>query len=106
MQPDNKHLEMQQILESKLKQIQEEMALTMVTGEAGAGLTKVESNCRGDIKKISIDSSLLNPESKTILEDLIIAAIQNAQKKAEEQSKASLINLARSLNIPDNSFIA
>jgi DNA-binding YbaB/EbfC family protein len=74
-----------QAMQDNMKRAQEELGLVEVTGESGAGLVKVTMNCKHDVKRVTIDPSLL-AEDKDMLEDLVAAAFNAAVRKAEETS--------------------
>jgi len=88
-----------QAMQENMKKMQEDLANMEVQGEAGAGLVKVTMTGRHDVSKVEIDSSLLQ-EDKEMLEDLIAAAVNNAVRKVEQESKAKMGSLAQGLNIP------
>jgi|SRR5690606_16073398 len=88
-----------QAMQENMKQMQEELANMEVQGEAGAGLVKVTMTGRHDVRQVSIDASLLS-EDKEMLEDLVAAAVNNAVRKVEEESKSKLGGLAQGLNVP------
>ena len=75
-----------QAMQENLKKAQEELGHVEVSGESGAGLVKVVMTCKHDVKRISIDPSLLT-EDKDMLEDLVAAAFNAAVRKAEETSQ-------------------
>lgn len=89
-----------QEMQEKMKQAQKEQARREVTGEAGAGLVKVTLNGRYEARKVEIDTSLLS-EDKEIIEDLLAAAINAANKKVAETSAADLSGLTTGLDLPD-----
>jgi DNA-binding YbaB/EbfC family protein len=74
-----------QAMQDNMKKAQDELGLVEVTGESGAGLVKVSMTCKHDVKRVSIDPSLL-AEDKDLLEDLVAAAFNAAVRKAEEAS--------------------
>lgn len=76
-------------MQEQMQKAQQELAQQEVTGEAGAGMVRVTMNGRHDVKNISIDDSLLT-EEKTMLEDLIAAAVNDAVRRVEENNKNSL----------------
>src|ERR671915_1277636 len=83
-----------QQLQADLKKAQEELATLEVTGEAGAGMVKVQMTGRHDIKRVTIDPSLLQ-EDKEMLEDLLAAAVNDANRRGEKgtQGKFSGVSL-------------
>ncbi len=88
----------QQMQEQMQKQ-QEALAQKEVHGESGAGLVKIVMSGRHDVKQVSIDPSLLS-EDKEILEDLIAAAMNDAVRKVEANSKDVLADLAGGMQMP------
>ena len=74
-----------QTMQDNMKKAQDELGFVEVTGESGAGLVKVTMTCKHDVKRISIDPSLL-AEDKDMLEDLVAGAFNAAVRKAEETS--------------------
>ena len=79
--------------------MQDQAANAEVTGEAGAGLVKVVMTGRHDVRNVSIDPSLLD-ESKEFLEDLLAAAVNDAVRKVEANSKDAMGSLAGGINLP------
>jgi hypothetical protein len=78
-----------QAMQENLKKAQEELAFIEVTGEAGSGLVKILMTCKHEVKRVSIDASLMT-DDKYMLEDLIAAAFNDAARKAEETSEAKM----------------
>ena len=78
-----------QAMQENLKKAQEELAQIEVTGEAGSGMVKVQMTCKHQIKRVTIDPSLLT-DDKDLLEDLIATAFNDASRKAEETSEAKM----------------
>ena len=93
-----------QQMQSKLKENQEKLQNSEYKGESGGGMVSVTINGAFDAKKILIDESLIDKNEKEMLEDLIIAAFNNAKKKAEDESKESMQDLTGGLNIPPDIF--
>jgi nucleoid-associated protein EbfC len=85
-----------QAMQDNLKKAQEELALIEVTGESGAGLVKVVMTCKHDVKRVTIDPSLL-AEDKDMLEDLVAAAFNAAVRKAEETTQEKMGKLTAGL---------
>src|SRR6266550_4613386 len=71
-----------QQMQDNLKRAQEELARTEVEGQAGAGLVKIVMTCRYDVRRVSIDRSLMG-EEKDMLEDLVAAAMNDAVRRVE-----------------------
>jgi DNA-binding YbaB/EbfC family protein len=86
----NQLMKQAQVMQKKMKEMQEEIAKKTFEGKAGGGLVLVEMSGGGEMQKISLDPSLLKAEDKEILEDLIIAAYHDAKSKADQESKSSM----------------
>ena len=71
-----------QQMQDNMKKVQEQLATTEVEGQSGAGMVKVVMTCRHDVKRVTIDESLLK-DDKEMLEDLIAAAVNDAVRKVE-----------------------
>jgi hypothetical protein len=80
-------------LQEKMQQLQAELETTEVTGTSGGGLVVVTLTAKGEMKKVEIDASLMKPDEKEIVEDLVTAAHADARGKAERlvQEKASAL---------------
>jgi hypothetical protein len=78
-----------QAMQENLKKAQEELAFIEVTGESGSGMVKVLMTCKHQVKRVTIDPSLLT-DDKDMLEDLIAAAFNDAARKAEEASESKM----------------
>ncbi len=89
-----------QQLQKKMSEIQSKLENIEVEGVSGGGLIKVISSAKGTIKKINIDQSMLKDEEKEVLEDLIIAAINDAKNKAEIASQEEMKNATGGLSLP------
>ncbi|MCX5520761.1 YbaB/EbfC family nucleoid-associated protein [Kaistia defluvii] len=87
-------------LQSKMQDMQAEVANIEVEGSAGAGLVTVVMTAKGDLRKLSIDPSLLKPEEVEILEDLIAAAHADARAKAERTMAEKMEALTGGLGLP------
>ena len=72
----------------------------MVEGEAGAGLVKATCSAKGELKGLDIDPSIFNGDDKEVVEDLILAAIKDAQAKAAERAQAEMSKLTEDLGLP------
>ena len=89
-----------QEMQKKMKELQEGLANLEIEGSSGGGLVSVKVNGKGEVKKIKIDPSLMKPEETEILEDLIVAAFNEAKKKAEEASAEEMKKMPGGLNLP------
>ena len=88
-----------QKMQEDMQKAQEDLAKVEVTGESGAGLVKATITCRNDVKKIEIDDSLVG-DDKEMLEDLIVAAMNDALRKAAEKSQETMGDMTSGLNLP------
>tara|TARA_R110002012_G_scaffold264986_1_gene448415 strand:+ start:736 stop:1080 length:345 start_codon:yes stop_codon:yes gene_type:complete len=89
-----------QDMQQKMAELQEEMQQMTVTGESGAGLVKATCTVKGELKGLDIDPSIFNPQEKEVVEDLILAAIKDAQGKASEKAQAEMAKLTEGLGLP------
>lgn len=88
-----------QQMQDNMKKAQEELAQTEVEGQAGAGLVKVAMTCRHDVKRVSIDPSLL-AEDRDMLEDLVAAAVNDAVRRVETTTQEKMSGLTAGLPLP------
>ena len=88
-----------QAMQENLKKAQEELAGIEVEGGAGGGLVGVVMTCRYDIRRVTIDDSLMG-DDKEVLEDLVAAAVNDAVRRVEKTSQEKMGGLASGLNIP------
>jgi DNA-binding YbaB/EbfC family protein len=88
-----------QAMQDNMKRAQDELALVEVEGQSGAGLVKVVMTCKHDVKRVTIDPSLL-AEDKDMLEDLVAAAFNAAVRRAEEVSTEKMGKLTAGLPLP------
>ncbi len=89
-----------QEMQGKMAEMQEEMHNIMVEGEAGAGLVKATCTAKGELKGLDIDPSIFNGDDKEVVEDLILAAIKDAQAKASERAAEEMGKLTEGLGLP------
>ena len=89
-----------QKMQQDLAKAQEELANKIVEGSAGGGMVKVEMNGKNQIVSLKIDKEVVDPEDVEMLEDLIIAAINEAQEKITQTSQDELGKLTGGINIP------
>ena len=86
--------------QAKMGELQEDLARTVVIGEAGAGLVKARATAKGQITGLDIDPSILVPSEKEVIEDLILAALNDAQAKAAARTQQEMVKLTQSLGLP------
>ena len=89
-----------QELQKKMADAQENLKSIEVEGNAGGGLVKVIASAKGDIKRVSIDKSIMKEDEKEIVEDLIVAAINDAKQKAEEVAKEEMKKVTGGISLP------
>ncbi len=89
-----------QEMQAKMGELQQEIEDAIVEGSAGGDMVKLTMSGKGQLKSISIDKSLLNPDEAEILEDLIIAAHNDASGRAEAQKAEKMQELTAGLPIP------
>jgi DNA-binding YbaB/EbfC family protein len=89
-----------QEMQTKMAQLQDDMHNMMVTGESGAGLVKATCTCKGELKSLDIDPSIFNGDDKEVVEDLILAAIKNAQQKASDKAQEEMSKLTEGMGLP------
>ena len=88
-----------QAMQDNMKKAQESLASIEVEGQSGAGLVKVVMTCKNDVKRVSIDPSLL-ADDKDMLEDLVAAAFNDAVRKAEATAAEKMRGLTSGMNLP------
>ncbi|WP_294226454.1 YbaB/EbfC family nucleoid-associated protein [uncultured Shimia sp.] len=89
-----------QEMQSKMTEMQDELHNIMVVGESGAGLVKATASAKGELKALDIDPSIFNGDDKEVVEDLILAAIKDAQTKANDRSQEELGKITSDLGLP------
>lgn len=89
-----------QEMQGKLAEMQQELANRTVVGEAGAGLVRVTATAKGEVKALEIDPSILVASEKEVVEDLIVAAICDAQTHGAELAQREAQKLSESLGLP------
>ena len=89
-----------QQLQGRMADMQAELERTMVEGRSGGGMVVVTLTGKGDMAQVKVDPSLLKPEDAEILEDLIVAAHNDAKTKVEETMKENMKSLTGGLPLP------
>jgi DNA-binding YbaB/EbfC family protein len=89
-----------QEMQSKMTELQENLSTMTVTGESGAGLVKATATAKGELTALDIDPSIFNADEKEVVEDLILAAIKDAQQKAQQKSADEMAKLTEELGLP------
>ena len=94
-----KMLQQAQQMTGKLQEVQDELARQSVSGAAGGGMVTAETDGKGALKKISIDPAVVKPGDVEMLEDLVVAAVQEAQRKARELAEGEMKKAAGGLGL-------
>ena len=89
-----------QQMQADMAALQEELHTMLVTGESGAGLVKATATAKGELKALDIDPSIFNGDDKEVVEDLILAAIKDAQSKASDKAQEEMAKLTEGLGLP------
>ena len=87
-----------QQMQDNMKKMQDELAAIEVVGEAGAGMVKVQMTCKYDVRRVSIDESVM--DDKEMLEDLVAAALNDAVRKVEAATQEKMASVTAGLNLP------
>tara|TARA_R110000787_G_scaffold189675_2_gene301278 strand:+ start:2312 stop:2632 length:321 start_codon:yes stop_codon:yes gene_type:complete len=95
----NDMMKQAQQMQEKMQKLQEQAASAEVVGESGAGLVKVVMTGRHDVRKVSVDPSLLS-EDKEVLEDLLAAAVNDAVRKVEQETGSIMGDLMAGMQLP------
>lgn len=88
-----------QMMQENMRKMQENLANIEVEGQSGAGMVKVTMTCRHDVKRVSIDSSLIG-DDKEMLEDLVAAAFNDAVRKVETTTQEKMSALTSGMGLP------
>ncbi|MBB70823.1 MAG: YbaB/EbfC family nucleoid-associated protein [Legionellales bacterium] len=94
-----KLMQQAQQLQKDMEKAQKELSDLKIIGESGGGLVKVMMTGRHDVKKVQIESKLLD-EDKDVIEDMVAAAVNDAVRKVEKLSKQKMTNLAEGMGLP------
>lgn len=95
-----KMMQQAQQMQFKLQELQEKFREVFVNGEAGSGTVKITLSCSGVMQSLQIDQSLLKADNKDMLEDLIVAAYNNANDAKESRVKLETQQLMESMGLP------
>jgi DNA-binding YbaB/EbfC family protein len=93
-------LKQAQDMQARMKKLQDDLEAMTITGTSGGGMVTVYVNGQGMLKRVKIDSSVVNPSDTEMLEDLITVAVSDAQKKAQERQQQEMGSLAGGMNLP------
>jgi DNA-binding YbaB/EbfC family protein len=87
-----------QQMQENMKKMQEQLASVEVEGQSGAGMVKVVMTCKYDVRRVSIDESVL--DDKEMLEDLLAAAVNDAVRRVESTTQEKMAGFTAGLNLP------
>ena len=87
-----------QQMQANMEKAQQELALMEVEGQSGAGMVKVVMTCKHDVKRVTIDPSVM--DDKEMLEDLIAAALNDANRRAEQTMQEKMSGFTAGMNLP------
>ena len=87
-------------MQSQMADMQDNLGNITVTGESGAGLVKATATAKGELTGLDIDPSIFSPDDKEVAEDLILAAIKDAQSKAAERSQDEMRKITEGMGLP------
>jgi DNA-binding YbaB/EbfC family protein len=91
-----------QEMQTRMAEMHENLHTITVTGESGAGLVKATATAKGELIGLDIDPSIFSSDDKEVVEDLILAAVKDAQMKAQERAAEELGRITEELGLPAN----
>jgi DNA-binding YbaB/EbfC family protein len=89
-----------QAMQAKMQEMQEELARTEVTGVSGGGMVSATLTGKGEMRRLKIDPKLVDPAEVEVLEDLIVAAINDAKAKVDAHVQSEMAKLTGGLQLP------
>lgn len=89
-----------QKMQAKMAKVQEELGDITVEGSAGGGVVRVVSNCHQEIQEVKIDPAAVDPDDPSLLEDLVLTAVNTALKNARDRATAELEKVTGGVKIP------
>ena len=89
-----------QEMQGRMTEMQEKLAEMEIVGSSGAGMVKATLNGKSELRRIKIDPALMKPEETEVLEDLIVAAVNDARGKVEKNAKDEMSKLTGGLPLP------
>lgn len=95
-----KILQQAQQMQGRLQEIEKELLQRTVTASSGGGMVTVEADGKGTVRAVKVDPSVVNPNDVEMLEDLLVVAIGEVQKKAQALQQEELGKVAGGLNLP------
>lgn len=95
-----KMMQQAQQMQFKLQEMQEKLGDIEIEGEAGGGMVKVRMSCKGEVISLDIDPAVISADDKETMEDLIVAAVNNANTAKDERVKAETQAMMESMGLP------
>lgn len=89
-----------QQMQKKMEEMQQKLAETEIIGKSGGGMVQITMNGKGEAKKLAIDPKLIDPNDKEVLEDLIVAAINDAKNYNEAKMSEEMSKLTGGMGLP------
>lgn len=89
-----------QDVQGKMAELQDQLAKTIVVGESGGGLVRARATAKGELTGLDIDPSILVASEKEVVEDLIVAAVRDAQERGAQRGQQEMARLYESLGLP------
>ena len=96
----NEIMKQAQQMQQKMSQIQNELAGKIVTATVGGGMVSVTVNGKNELMSVQIEKEVINPEDQTMLQDLIVSAVNEGIKKAQDMAQAEMRKITGGINIP------
>ncbi len=87
-------------MQEKMTRLQQELEETVVQGESGAGLVRAEATAKGELVSLKIDPSIFQAEDKEVVEDLILAAIKDVQRRAQDHTAQQMQRIQAEMGLP------
>lgn len=96
----NNIMKQAQQMQEKMSQVQNELAGKTVTASVGGGMVSVTVNGKNELLSVQIDKEVINPEEQTMLQDLIVSAVNEGIKKAQDLAQSEMRKITGGMNIP------
>ncbi|MBA3466899.1 MAG: YbaB/EbfC family nucleoid-associated protein [Gemmatimonadaceae bacterium] len=96
----SKIFEQAQQMQSRMQEMQDALQKQTVSGAAGGGMVTVEADGKGTVTRVRIDPAVVQPTDVEMLEDLVLVAVNDAQKKAADLARTEMSKLTGGLNLP------
>ena len=100
----NEIMKQAQLMEERMQQLQAKSTSTTATGQSGGGLVKATVTGIGELRSVEIDPSLLKSEEKSMVEDLVVAAVNDARNRVGEMMKQEMAKLTQGMPQPPGGF--